>query len=289
MGDHLITATAGNGIRIYAAVTTNLVDEARRRHGCFSVASAALGRTLTAALLLAANLKTAELLTVRIAGDGPLGEIIADTTAQGTVRGMVGEPQLDLPLNAAGKLDVGKAVGQGNLFVTRFTNMKQPFIGTCALVSGEIAEDITQYLYISEQTPSSVALGVLVESDGSVSAAGGFILQILPDGDAADLDQVEANLAKLTGVTALIHGNQSAKVMIEAACQGLEIRYLDRQPLSFQCTCSQEKVEKALISLGLTEISELIEVGEAELVCHFCREKYQFSREQLAELLEQIN
>jgi molecular chaperone Hsp33 len=288
MEDHLITATAGNGIRIYAAVTTNLVDEARRRHGCFPVASAALGRTLTAALLLAANLKTAELLTVRIAGDGPLGEIIADTTAQGTVRGMVGEPQLDLPLNAVGKLDVGRAVGQGNLSVTRFTNMKHPFTGTCALVSGEIAEDITQYLSVSEQTPSSVGLGVLVEPDYSVSAAGGFILQVLPDADSADIDRVEANLAQITSPSALIFDNQSAKMLIEAACKGLEIRYLDRQLLRFQCTCSREKVEKALISLGVTELSELVEVGQAELVCHYCREKHQFSRADLVQLLQQV-
>jgi molecular chaperone Hsp33 len=286
--DHLITATAGNGIRIYAAVTTKLVEEARRRHDCYPVASAALGRTMTAALLLAANLKTAELLTVRIVGDGPLGEIIADTTAQGTVRGMVGEPHLDLPLNAAGKLDVGKAVGQGNVFVTRFTKLKQPFTGSSALVSGEIAEDITQYLYTSEQTPSSVGLGVLVEPDLSVSAAGGFILQALPDADPSDLAVVEANLTKLSAVTTLIQESQSAKSLIEAACQGLEIRYYAEQPLAFQCTCSRERVEKALISTGTKELNELIEIGEAELVCHFCGEKYQLNREELMALLRQL-
>jgi len=193
-----------------------------------------------------------------------------------------------LPLNSAGKLDVGRGVGQGNLSVTRFTNMKQPFTGTSALVSGEIAEDITQYLYVSEQTPSSVALGVLVEPDYSVSAAGGFILQVLPDADAADVDKVEANLKQLTAVSDLIHGSQSAEILIEAACSGLDIRYLARQPLCFQCTCSQEKVEKALISTGIQELTELVAIGEAELVCHFCNEKYSFNRKQLAQLLEQV-
>jgi len=204
------------------------------------------------------------------------------------VRGLIGQPQLDLPLNSAGKLDVGRGVGQGNLSVTRFTNMKQPFTGTSALVSGEIAEDITQYLYVSEQTPSSVALGVLVEPDYSVSAAGGFILQVLPDADAADVDKVEANLKQLTAVSDLIHDGQSAEILVEAACKGLDIRYLARQPLCFQCTCSQEKVEKALISTGIQELTELVAIGEAELVCHFCNEKYSFNRKQLAQLLEQV-
>ncbi len=288
MPDHLITATAGNGIRIYAAVTTDLVEQARRRHDCYPVACAALGRTMTAALLLAANLKSDELLTVRIAGDGPLGQIVADTTAKGTVRGMIGDPHVDLPLNAAGKLDVGTAVGKGNVFVTRFTNLKQPFTGSSELVSGEIAEDITQYLYTSEQTPSSVALGVLVAPDLSVLAAGGFILQALPDTDEQDLAIVEDNLLKLSAVTTLIQESQSAKSLIEVACQGLEIRYLAEQPLAFKCTCSRERVEKSLISIGRKELAELVEIGEAELVCHFCGEKYQLNRKELTALLQQL-
>ncbi|MDU2066867.1 MAG: Hsp33 family molecular chaperone HslO, partial [Sporomusaceae bacterium] len=201
----------------------------------------------------------------------------------------VKNPTIDLPLNAAGKLDVGAAVGRGSLYVTRYTNMKQSFTGSSALVSGEIAEDVTEYLYTSEQTPSSVGLGVLVEQDRTVRAAGGFILQALPDASDADLDIVEANLKALPSVSSLVAEGQDAKTMIEALCKGLPIRYLEEQELAFRCTCSKERVETALISLGSEELSRLIaEDGKAELVCHFCGNKYQFDQTDLNELLQKV-
>lgn len=221
MEDHVIRATAP-GLRAFAAVTTNLTDEARRRHNCYPVAAAALGRTMTAALLLATNLKADESITVRISGDGPLGEIIADATARGSVRGYVKNPQIDLPLQE-GKLDVGKAVGAGNIFVTRFTGLKRPFTGSAPLVSGEIAEDVTNYLLTSEQTPSSVALGVLVGPDYTVQAAGGFLVQALPGAADEVIDKLEQNLASLRPVSHLIKAGYGAADILEKIFTGLSI------------------------------------------------------------------
>lgn len=285
-GDYLIRATA-QGVRAFAAITTELTEAARFRHNCSPVASAALGRLMTASLLLAANLKTQEAVTIRIAGDGPLGECIADATAAGTVRGFVKNPNIDLPLRN-GKLDVGSAVGKGNLYVTRFTNLKQPFTGTCELVSGEIAEDITQYLLVSEQTASSVALGVLVNPDMTVAASGGFLIQALPDAPEETLDIIEKNLKSLAPVTTLINQGYSAEMLVNQIFAGLEINiHPEILPLSFACTCSRQKVADMLITLGKTDLQAIYEEdGSAEICCHFCAEKYYFKREELKELLK---
>ena len=196
-----MTAVAED-VRVYAAVTTNLVNEASQRHGCGALASAALGRTMTGALLLAATLKEKECITVKFQGDGPLGSITADASAEGAVRGYVAHPEVELPLTN-GKLSVGQGVGRGILSVTRFTGLREPFTGSCEIYSGEIAEDLTQYLFQSEQTPSSVGLGVLVEKDGSVRAAGGFIIQPLPNASEETLSRLEKNLSELRAVSAL--------------------------------------------------------------------------------------
>ena len=198
MKDTLVKAIAGD-FRIYAARTTTLVGEAVRRHDCHPVAAAALGRTMTGALLLAANLKNEEALTVKFAGDGPLGTVVADAVPEGFVRGCVDHPQADLPLNAAGKLDVGAGVGAGLVSVTRFTGLKEPVVGSCEILTGEIAEDLTKYLYDSEQTPSSVALGVLVAPDFTILAAGGFFVQPLPGASEEGLTRLEENLASGLG------------------------------------------------------------------------------------------
>ncbi len=197
--DHLRRATA-SGVRAFAAITTGLTEEARRRHDCYPIAAAALGRTMTGALLLAANLKTKESLTIRIDGKGPLGTVIADAKADGTVRGYVKNPHVYLPLNA-GKLDVGRAVGEGELYVTRFTGLKHPFTGSAPLITGEIAEDLTHYLYTSEQTPSTLSLGVLINPDLTVAAAGGFIIQALPGADDQVLAHIEANLSVMPSLS----------------------------------------------------------------------------------------
>ncbi len=284
MHDHLIRATAP-GIRAFAAVTTTLVEEARRRHECFPVATAALGRTMTGALLMAANLKTAESLTVRISGDGPLGEIVADATPDGSVRGYVRNPFVDLPLHN-GKLDVGQAVGGGHIHITRFVGLKQPFTGSAALVSGEIAEDITHYLTVSEQTPSSVALGVLIAPDTTTLAAGGFFIQALPDAEEDALIRIETNLRQIPSVSHMIHSGQDAKGILETVFSGLPTTFYDVLDLRFNCQCSRERVQNMLISLGADELKAMTAEGEAEICCHFCNEKYQFNATELAAILE---
>ncbi|MDD4600588.1 33 kDa chaperonin [bioreactor metagenome] len=285
MTDTLIRATVTGGIQAFAAITTELVEEARRRHDCYPVASAALGRTMTAALLLAANLKTEESITIRIVGDGPLGETIADAYATGSVRGYVRTPHIDLPLRGM-KLDVGKAVGQGTIYVTRFTGLKQPFTGSAPLVSGEIAEDVTNYLMVSEQIPSSVGLGVLVNPDSSVKAAGGFIIQVLPNADDEALAQIEKNLKNIPPVSQMVQEGKSAAGIIEALFAGLPITFYNSMPLNFNCPCSRERVSGMLISLGADELTDMINEGKAEVCCHFCAEKYQFSKDELGCLLD---
>lgn len=284
--DTLIRATVP-GVRAFAAVTTDLVEEARKRHNCYPVAAAALGRTMTAALLLAANLKTNENLTIRIVGDGPLGETIADADSIGQVRGYVKNPAVDLPLKGI-KLDVGKAVGNGHIYVTRFTGLKQPFTGSAPLISGEIAEDVTNYLLVSEQTPSSVGLGVLVQPDLSVQAAGGFMIQALPDAEDNVLEIIEKNLSMLPPVSQLVSEGKDSRGIIETLFNGLPITFYESMPLSFHCPCSHERVSNVLISLGVDELSEMIQEGKAEVCCHFCAEKYNFSKTDLEMLRKAI-
>ncbi|MDF2568915.1 MAG: hslO [Sporomusa sp.] len=286
MHDHLIRATAP-GFRAFAAITTNLVEEARQRHGCFPIATAALGRTMTGALLMAAGLKTAERLTIRISGDGPLGEIVADAAPDGSVRGYVKNPFVDLPLNN-GKLDVGEAVGSGHIYVTRFVGLKQPFTGSAALVSGEIAEDITQYLTVSEQTPSSVALGVLIAPDTTTVAAGGFFIQALPGADENALSTLEDNLRQLPSISQMIHSGKDAKGILETVFSGLTTTMYDQLDLKFNCQCSRERVQSMLVSLGADEIKEMAAEGQAEVCCHFCSEKYRFDASELIEISKQL-
>ncbi|MDR7865640.1 MAG: Hsp33 family molecular chaperone HslO [Sporomusaceae bacterium] len=287
MTDHLVKATVP-GVRAFAAVTTELAEEARRRHDCFPVAAAALGRTMTAALLLAANLKTDEYLTIRIAGDGPLGGVIADAHALGTVRGYVQNPHVELPV-VGRKLPVGQAVGQGHIHVTRFTGMKQPFTGTAELVSGEIGDDVANYLLVSEQTPSTVALGVLINTDYSVGAAGGIIVQALPGAEDEVLAKVEANLTALPPVSELVRGGADAASMLLKVFAGLEATVFESARLAFSCQCSTERVEAMLVSLGREELADMAREGKAEVRCHFCGEKYDVAGERLNELLAAVD
>lgn len=281
-GDHIVRATVP-GVRGFAAVTTQLVEEARKRHDCYPVTAAALGRTLTASLLLADNLKTKESLTVRISGDGPAGEIVADAEP-GIVRGYIRNPHVDLPLRGI-KLDVGRAVGRGNIYVTRFTGLKQPFTGSAPLVSGEIAEDVTNYLMVSEQTPSSVALGVLVDTDLTVIAAGGFIIQPLPGVSDEVLTVIEKTLTTLPPVSSMVRSGYDAQKILKTVFSGLDVTTYQPQPLTFKCRCSRERVKNMLISLGAQELKEMIAEGKAEVRCHFCGDAYQFTKVELENLL----
>ena len=285
MSDKLVKAIT-KGVRVYAAVTTDLVNEAIRRHDCYPVAAAALGRTMTGALLLAANLKNKEALTVNIRGDGPLKNITADAVPEGFVRGYVANPHVELPLNDRGKLDVGGGVGQGLVTVTRFTGLREPMRGSSEIVTGEIAEDLTNYLYVSEQTPSSIGLGVLVDTDFSAKAAGGFIIQPMPDADEETISRLEENLQKLRPVTTMIDEGKDAREIILEIMNGFEMEFLTSTDLAFRCQCSKERLEDVLLNLNHDDMESLIADGQAEVCCHFCGEKYHFSREELQHLLK---
>ncbi|WP_405761260.1 Hsp33 family molecular chaperone HslO [Anaerovibrio slackiae] len=285
MSDKLVKAIT-KGVRVYAAVTTDLVNEAIRRHDCYPVAAAALGRTMTGALLLAANLKNKEALTVNIRGDGPLKNITADAVPEGFVRGYVANPHVELPLNDKGKLDVGGGVGQGLVTVTRFTGLREPMRGSSEIVTGEIAEDLTNYLYVSEQTPSSIGLGVLVDTDFSAKAAGGFIIQPMPDADEETISRLEENLQKLRPVTTMIDEGKDAREIILEIMNGFEMEFLTSTDLAFKCQCSKERLEDVLLNLNHDDMESLIADGQAEVCCHFCGEKYHFSREELQHLLK---
>ena len=285
MSDKLVKAIT-KGVRVYAAVTTDLVNEAIRRHDCYPVAAAALGRTMTGALLLAANLKNKEALTVNIRGNGPLKNITADAVPEGFVRGYVADPHVELPLNDKGKLDVGGGVGQGLVTVTRFTGLREPMRGSSEIVTGEIAEDLTNYLYVSEQTPSSIGLGVLVDTDFSARAAGGFIIQPMPDADEETISRLEANLQKLRPVTTMIDEGKDAREIILEIMSGFEMEFLTTTDLAFKCQCSKERLEDVLLNLNHDDMESLIADGQAEVCCHFCGEKYHFSKEELQHLLK---
>ena len=285
MSDKLVKAIT-KGVRVYAAVTTDLVNEAIRRHDCYPVAEAALGRTMTGALLLAANLKNKEALTLNIRGDGPLKNITADAVPEGFVRGYVADPHVELPLNDRGKLDVGGGVGQGLVTVTRFTGLREPMRGSSEIVTGEIAEDLTNYLYVSEQTPSSIGLGVLVDTDFSAKAAGGFIIQPMPDADEETISRLEENLQKLRPVTTMIDEGKDAREIILEIMNGFEMEFLTTTDLAFRCQCSKERLEDVLLNLNHDDMESLIADGQAEVCCHFCGEKYHFTREELQHLLK---
>ena len=285
MSDKLVKAIT-KGVRVYAAVTTDLVNEAIRRHDCYPVAAAALGRTMTGALLLAANLKNKEALTVNIRGNGPLKNITADAVPEGFVRGYVADPHVELPLNDKGKLDVGGGVGQGLVTVTRFTGLREPMRGSSEIVTGEIAEDLTNYLYVSEQTPSSIGLGVLVDTDFSAKAAGGFMIQPMPDADEEIISKLEANLQKLRPVTTMIDEGKDANEIILEIMSGFDMEFLTTTDLAFKCQCSKERLEDVLLNLNHDDMESLIADGQAEVCCHFCGEKYHFTKEELQHLLK---
>ncbi|MBE6098684.1 MAG: Hsp33 family molecular chaperone HslO [Anaerovibrio sp.] len=285
MSDILVKAIT-KGIRVYAAVTTELVNEAIKRHDCSPTAAAALGRTMTGALLLAANLKNQEAITVSFQGNGPLGYITADATPDGYVRGYVGNPHVNLPLKADGKLDVGGAVGEGMVQVTRFTGLGEPMRGSCEIVSGEIAEDLTNYLFTSEQTASSVGLGVLVGTDFKAMAAGGFMLQLMPDADEEIISRVEEALKKVRPVSSMIADGVSAKGIIAELMAGFEMDYLSSTELAFRCKCNRERIEDVLLSLSHADMQALVDDGQAEVCCQFCGEKYHFEKDELVHLMK---
>ncbi len=275
------------GIRVFAAVTTSLVNEAQKIHHTYPVATAALGRTLTAAALMGASLKNeSDSVTIQIKGDGPLGMIVAVTDRDSAVRGYVVNPYVERPLNSKGKLDVGGGVGNGYLSVIRDLGMKEPYIGQIPLVSGEIADDLTYYFAKSEQIPTSVGLGVLVDTDGSVLAAGGFLLQLMPEATDETAAKLEEIIKHIDPVTTMIHSGMSAEDIIFRITDGFSM-LIDNNAVTpmYKCKCSKERMESALISIGKDELRSLIdEQGEAEMVCQFCNNTYLFGKEALEKL-----
>lgn len=280
----ILTKGTAEGVRIYALCTTNLVQEAATRHHTSHLASAALGRAMNGALLLAATMKDNERIALRLKGDGPIGEVVAD--AEGThVRGYVGDPDVFLPLKN-GKLDVGGAIGAGNIIVTRYLQNAEPFTGYAELVDGEIASDLTNYLYTSEQTPSSVALGVLVNKEGQVIASGGYFIQAMPGCAEETLAQLEENISLTPYVTQLLELGYTPEKMIETIACGLDVTIQESIELSYKCRCSREKILGALATLGQEDISAMSQDEETEVHCQFCNETYKFSGEEIARLLK---
>ena len=281
MEDTLTIATA-EGVRIYAITTKNLVQEAADRHHTSHLATAALGRAISGALMLAATMKDGERILLKLKGDGPLGEVVAE--AQGTsVRGYVGEPDVFMPLKN-GKLDIGGALGQGTITLTRYLQNGESFTGHAELADGEIATDITNYLYMSEQTPSSVALGVLVDKDGKVLAAGGYFIQAMPGCDEEVLEKLGNNVSVTPYVTQLLELGYTPEKIIEVLARGLEFDIKESMPVKFSCGCSKDKILNMLAALSQDDIDYLTEQPDTEVHCQYCNKVYHFTSEELKQL-----
>lgn len=290
MSDYIVNAITSNGaIRVVAADTTELCNRAQEIHKMSPTAVAALGRTLTAAAIMGSMLKSADdSLTIQLNGGGPIGKVVAVGDGNANVKGYVGNPLVDLPLNDKGKLDVGGAIGRdGMLGIIRDLGLKEPYVGQVPLVNGEVAEDLTQYYATSEQLPTAVALGVLVDVDYTIKAAGGFILQVLPGAYDEDIDNVEKTIASISSVTEMLSNGKKPEDIVKQLLADYEIEYFDNVPTKYMCDCSRDRTDRALISLGKDELEKIInEDGNAEITCHFCDNVYKYSKTELEQLLE---
>ncbi|MCI9048507.1 MAG: Hsp33 family molecular chaperone HslO [Hungatella sp.] len=288
MADYMIRATAAQGqIRAFAASARDLVEQARAGHNTSPVATAALGRLLTAGVMMGSMMKNQQdLLTLKIRGDGPIGGLTVTADANGNVKGYVNNPLVVLPCNDKGKLDVAGALGIGVLSVIRDVGLKEPYVGQTILVSGEIAEDLTYYYATSEQTPSSVALGVLMNKDNTVRQAGGFMIQLMPGATEEVIGKLEERIGAVSSVTSLLDEGMSPEQILEELLAGMDVEITDRMDVRFYCGCTRKRVEKALVSIGKKELEDMIREGKPiEMNCHFCNAAYEFSVEELKELL----
>ncbi|MFC7322295.1 Hsp33 family molecular chaperone HslO [Halobacillus campisalis] len=287
MSDYLVRAIGYEGqVRAYAIQSTETVEEARRRQDSWATASAALGRTLTISTMMGAMLKGEDKLTVKVEGDGPIGAIIADANSKGQVRGYLKNPHVDFDLNDQGKLDVAQAVGtSGTLSIVKDLGMRDHFTGQVPIVSGEISEDFTYYFANSEQVPSAVGAGVLVNTDHTILAAGGFIIQMMPGADDETTSAIEKRLTEIPPISTMVRDGKSPEEILEALVGKDQLKILDTMPVEFNCHCSRERVEMAISSLGDEEIQRMIEEDQgAEAKCHFCNEAYNFDEKDLKEL-----
>ncbi|MDQ0856790.1 molecular chaperone Hsp33 [Bacillus sp. V2I10] len=287
--DYLVKALAFDGqVRAYAAKTTDTVGEAQRRHQTWPTASAALGRSMTAGVMLGSMLKGENKMTIKVEGGGPIGVIVVDSNAKGEVRGYVTNPQTHFDLNEKGKLDVARAVGtSGMLSIVKDLGMKEHFTGSVPIVSGELGEDFTYYLVSSEQVPSSVGVGVLVNPDNTILAAGGFIIQLMPGTDESTVTEIEKRLGSVEPISKLIQKGLTPEEILFEVLGKENVKLIDKHSVAFHCPCSRERIANAIISLGAEEIQSMIEEdGKAEAECHFCNERYHFNKEELTELKE---
>lgn len=287
MNDYIVRATAGNAqIRAFAAVTTNLVEEAKEHHGTSPVATAALGRLLTGGVMMGSMMKNdTDMLTIQIQCSGQIEGLTVTADSKGNVKGYAFNPDVMLPAKN-GKLDVGGALGQGVMTIIKDMGLKEPYSGQTILQTGEIAEDLTYYFAASEQVPSAVGLGVLMNKDNTVRQAGGFIVQVMPFAEEETIAKLEENVQKIQSVTTLLEQGHTPESLLEQVLDGFDIEINDTIPTEFYCNCSKSRVERALISIGRKELNELIQEGkEVELNCHFCNKNYIFSVEELKEIL----
>ena len=288
--DYMIRATAAKGqIRAFAATTRETVEYARAAHNTSPVATAALGRLLTGSVMMGAMMKgEKDLLTIKVEGDGPMGGMTVTADSKGNVKGYAFHPEIMLPPNEKGKLDVGGALGIGVLTVIKDMGMKEPYVGQTILVTGEIAEDLTYYFATSEQTPSSVALGVLMNRENTVRQAGGFILQMMPGVSEEVVSGLEKRLSEIVSVTALLDEGRTPEEILKYVLGDLDLEILDRMPVRFFCNCCKERIEKALVSVGRQELQQMIDEGKTiEVNCHFCGRHYPVTVEELKGLFLQ--
>ncbi len=290
MSDYIVRATAARGqVRAFAATTRELTEDARERHGTSPVATAALGRLLSAGVMMGSMMKNdTDVLTIQVQGDGPIGGITVTADSKGNVKGYVNHPEVLLPPKN-GKLDVGGAVGAGFINVIKDLGLKEPYAGQTSLVSGEIAEDLTFYFANSEQVPSSVGLGVLMEKDNTVKCAGGFIIQLMPYAEERVIQGLEENLNKMTSVTDFLDQGHTTEEMLFKLLGNLELEINGTMPARFHCNCSKERVEQAVVSIGRKDLQEMIDDGkDVEVKCHFCNTAYRFTVEELKKLMPRV-
>lgn len=290
MADYIVRATAADAqIRAFAATTREMAETARQRHNTSPVVTAALGRLLTAGSMMGSMLKgDKDLLTLQVRGDGPMKGMTVTADAHANVKGYANVPQVILPANQKGKLDVAGAVGGGFLNVIKDLGLKEPYVGQTVLQTSEIAEDLTYYFAASEQVPSSVGLGVLMEKDNTVKQAGGFIIQLMPFAQEEVIAQLEDNLSKVTSVTSLLDAGSSPEQILDILLGSLGVEIIDTIPTRFYCNCTKERVTKAIVSIGKKDIQEMIDDDKPiEVNCHFCNTHYIFSVDELREILKQ--
>ena len=288
MNDYIIRATAANDqIRAFAAVTTEMVETAREHHNTSPVATAALGRLLTAGAMMGSMMKgEKDVLTLQIKAGGPLQGITVTADSQGNIKGYVGNPDVCIPANSKGKLDVAGAVGPGFLTVIKDMGLKEPYSGQVMLQTCEIAEDLTYYFATSEQVPSAVGLGVLMNKNNTVRQAGGFIVQLMPFAEEEVISRLEQNVQKINSVTNLLEEGHTPESLLEKVLEGFDMQINEKMDTRFHCNCSKERVAKALISIGRKELNEMIQEGKPiEMNCHFCNTNYNFPVEELKEIL----